>query len=150
MLTAPIPATQNALERSGLSVDEIGVFEINEAVAVVPLAWLKDIGADEKNLNHKRGAIALGHPLGDSGARIMTTMLYHNVGQGNPLRTTDHVRGWWSGQRDHSGASVTGTETVTEARPEPRTLVERRGNVLGRHHQSARCPRCAGPGAGRP
>jgi acetyl-CoA acyltransferase len=77
MLTAPIPATQKALKRSGLSVDQIGVFEVNEAFAPVPLAWLKDIGADEKNLNPNGGAIALGHPLGGSGARIMTTMLYH-------------------------------------------------------------------------
>jgi acetyl-CoA acyltransferase len=77
MLTAPIPATPKALKRSGLSLDEIGVFEVNEAFAPVPLAWLKDIGADEKRLNPNGGAIALGHPLGGSGARIMTTMLYH-------------------------------------------------------------------------
>ena len=77
MLTAPIPATQKALKRSGLSLDEIGVFEVNEAFAPVPLAWLADIGADEKKLNPNGGAIALGHPLGGSGARIMTTMLYH-------------------------------------------------------------------------
>ncbi len=77
MLTAPIPATQKALERSGLSLDQIGVFEVNEAFAPVPLAWLKDIGADEKKVNPNGGAIALGHPLGGSGARIMTTMLYH-------------------------------------------------------------------------
>ncbi|TPG35950.1 thiolase family protein [Mycolicibacterium hodleri] len=77
MLTAPIPATQKALKRSGLSIDEIGVFEVNEAFAPVPLAWLNDIGADEKKLNPNGGAIALGHPLGGSGARIMTTMLYH-------------------------------------------------------------------------
>ena len=77
MLTAPIPATQKALKRSGLKIDEIGVFEVNEAFAPVPLAWLADIGADEKKLNPNGGAIALGHPLGGSGARIMTTMLYH-------------------------------------------------------------------------
>jgi acetyl-CoA acyltransferase len=77
MLTAPIPATQKALEKSGLKINDIGVFEVNEAFAPVPLAWLRDIGADEKNLNPNGGAIALGHPLGGSGARIMTTMLYH-------------------------------------------------------------------------
>ena len=76
MLTAPIPATQKALKRSGLSIDEIGVFEVNEAFAPVPLAWLKDIGADEKKLNPNGGAIALGHPLGGSGARIMTTLIH--------------------------------------------------------------------------
>ena len=77
MLTAPIPATQKALKRSGLSIGDIGVFEVNEAFAPVPLAWLHDIGADEKNLNPNGGAIALGHPLGGSGARIMTTLVHH-------------------------------------------------------------------------
>jgi acetyl-CoA acyltransferase len=77
MLSAPIPATQKALAKSGLSVNDIGVFEVNEAFAPVPMAWLKDIGADENRLNPNGGAIALGHPLGGSGARIMTTLLYH-------------------------------------------------------------------------
>jgi acetyl-CoA acyltransferase len=77
MLSAPIPATQKALAKSGLSLDDIGVFEVNEAFAPVPMAWLKEIGADEKKLNTNGGAIALGHPLGGSGARIMTTLLYH-------------------------------------------------------------------------
>jgi acetyl-CoA acyltransferase len=77
MLTAPIPATQKALARSGLRVDEIGAYEVNEAFAPVPLAWLSDIGADAKSLNPNGGAIALGHPLGGSGARIMTTLIHH-------------------------------------------------------------------------
>ena len=77
MLTAPIPATRKALQRSGLSVDEIGAFEVNEAFAPVPLAWLADIGAEAKALNPNGGAIALGHPLGGSGARIMTTLVHH-------------------------------------------------------------------------
>jgi acetyl-CoA acyltransferase len=77
MLTAPIPATKKALLRAGLSIDDIGVFEVNEAFASVPLAWLADVGADDKVLNPNGGAIALGHPIGGSGARIMTTMLYH-------------------------------------------------------------------------
>lgn len=64
-------------KKSGLNVSDIGVFEVNEAFAPVPMAWLKEIGADEKRLNPNGGAIALGHPLGGSGARIMTTMLYH-------------------------------------------------------------------------
>ena len=75
MLTAPIPATQLALRRSGLSLDDIGVYEVNEAFAPVPLAWLTETGADPARLNARGGAIALGHPLGGSGARIMTTML---------------------------------------------------------------------------
>jgi acetyl-CoA acyltransferase len=77
MLTAPIPATQKALKKSGLSVGQIGAFEVNEAFAPVPMAWLKEIGADEFRLNPNGGAIALGHPLGGSGARILTTLLYH-------------------------------------------------------------------------
>jgi acetyl-CoA acyltransferase len=77
MLTAPMPATQKALQRSGLSVDDIGVFEVNEAFAPVPLAWLADTGADASRLNPNGGAIALGHPLGGSGARIMTTLVHH-------------------------------------------------------------------------
>jgi acetyl-CoA acyltransferase len=77
MLTAPIPATQKVLQRSGLSVSDIGAFEVNEAFASVPLAWLQDIGADRDRLNPHGGAIALGHPLGGSGARIMTTLVHH-------------------------------------------------------------------------
>ncbi|MGY2001539.1 thiolase family protein [Blastococcus sp. SYSU DS1024] len=77
MLTAPIPATQKVLERSGLSIDDIGVFEVNEAFAPVPLAWVADTGADAGRLNPLGGAIALGHPLGGSGARIMTTLVHH-------------------------------------------------------------------------
>ncbi|HEX6498557.1 MAG TPA: acetyl-CoA C-acyltransferase [Micromonosporaceae bacterium] len=76
MLTAPIPATAKALKRSGLSIDDIGVFEVNEAFAPVPLAWLVETGADPARVNPNGGAIALGHPLGGSGARIMTTMLH--------------------------------------------------------------------------
>jgi acetyl-CoA acyltransferase len=77
MLTAPIPATEKALKRSGLSITDIGVFEVNEAFAPVPLAWLEDVKADPAALNPNGGAIALGHPLGASGARIMTTMVHH-------------------------------------------------------------------------
>jgi acetyl-CoA acyltransferase len=77
MLSAPIPATRKALTRSGLTLSDIGVFEVNEAFAPVPMAWLAEIGADEKALNPNGGAIALGHPLGASGARIMTTMVHH-------------------------------------------------------------------------
>jgi acetyl-CoA acyltransferase len=77
MLTAPIPATRKALAKSGLSLDDIGVFEVNEAFAPVPLAWLADLGAAPDRLNPNGGAIALGHPLGGSGARLMTTMIHH-------------------------------------------------------------------------
>ncbi len=76
MLTGPIPATALALKRSGLTIDDIGVFEVNEAFAPVPLAWLAETGADPARLNPNGGAIALGHPLGGSGARIMTTLVH--------------------------------------------------------------------------
>ncbi|GAB3502468.1 thiolase family protein [Phytohabitans suffuscus] len=77
MLTAPIAATAKALRRAGLGIEEIGVYEVNEAFAPVPLAWLAETEADPERLNPCGGAIALGHPLGGSGARIMTTMLRH-------------------------------------------------------------------------
>ncbi|MFJ7754462.1 thiolase family protein [Peribacillus muralis] len=76
MLTGPIPATQKALEKAGLSIDDIDIFEVNEAFAPVPIAWLKETGADPKKLNPNGGAIALGHPLGGSGARIMVSMIH--------------------------------------------------------------------------
>ncbi|MDQ0200549.1 thiolase family protein [Neobacillus ginsengisoli] len=76
MLTGPIPATQKALEKAGLAIDDIDVFEVNEAFAPVPLAWLKETGADPAKLNPNGGAIALGHPLGGSGARLMVTMMH--------------------------------------------------------------------------
>ncbi len=77
MLTAPIPATEKALKRSGLAIGDIGAFEVNEAFASVPLAWLAETGADPARLNPNGGAIALGHPLGGSGARLMTTLVHH-------------------------------------------------------------------------
>jgi acetyl-CoA acyltransferase len=77
MLTAPIPATRKALAKSGLSLREIGAFEINEAFAPVPLIWLDELAANEKTLNPLGGAIALGHPLGASGARLATTLIHH-------------------------------------------------------------------------
>ncbi|QSE86493.1 thiolase family protein [Rhodococcus koreensis] len=77
MLTAPIRATELALKKSGLSIDEIGVFEVNEAFASVPLAWLAETGAKEDRLNPLGGAIAVGHPLGGSGAILMTRLMNH-------------------------------------------------------------------------
>lgn len=76
MLTGPIPATEKILAKSGLAIDEIDHYEVNEAFASVPLAWRKHFDAPIERLNPRGGAIALGHPLGASGARLMTTMLY--------------------------------------------------------------------------
>jgi acetyl-CoA acetyltransferase family protein len=75
MLTAPIPATEKVLERAGLTIDDIDLVEINEAFASVVLAWARDLHADMDRVNVNGGAIALGHPLGASGARLMTTLL---------------------------------------------------------------------------
>ena len=76
MLTAPIPATKYALEKTGLSLSDIDLVEINEAFASVPLAWAKDLDADMSKVNVNGGAIALGHPLGATGTKLMTTLLY--------------------------------------------------------------------------
>jgi acetyl-CoA acyltransferase len=77
MLTAPIPATAKVLKRAGLTIDEIGAFEVNEAFASIPLAWQAETGADPAKLNPLGGAIAVGHPLGASGAILMTRLLHH-------------------------------------------------------------------------
>lgn len=83
MLTAPIPATRHALERAGMSVDQIDLFECNEAFASVPLAWMKELGIPHDKVNVNGGGIALGHPLGATGARIMTTLLHEMERRGS-------------------------------------------------------------------
>ena len=75
MLTGPIPATRKVLQRAGLSVDDIDLFEVNEAFASVPLAWQEELGVDAERLNVNGGAIAFGHPLGASGVRLIITAL---------------------------------------------------------------------------
>jgi acetyl-CoA acyltransferase len=77
MLTAPWPATAKALAKASLTVDDIDTFEVNEAFAPVPLAWLRETGADPARLNPRGGAIALGHALGSSGTRLLTTLVNH-------------------------------------------------------------------------
>ena len=81
MLTGPIPATRKVLQRAGMAVEDIDLFEVNEAFASVPRIWERDIGVDLDRVNIYGGAIALGHPLGGSGARLMTTLI-------NALETT--------------------------------------------------------------
>ena len=76
MLEAPIPATERALKRAGMSIDDIDLFEVNEAFASVPVAFIQKLGADPERVNVNGGAIALGHPLGASGTKLMTTLLY--------------------------------------------------------------------------
>ena len=76
MLEAPIPATERALKKAGMKIDDIDLYEVNEAFASVPLGWLKALGADPERLNVNGGAIALGHPLGASGTKLMTTLVH--------------------------------------------------------------------------
>jgi acetyl-CoA acyltransferase len=76
MLTGPIPVTRKIVERSGIPLADIGLFEVNEAFASVPIAWMRELGIDADRLNVNGGAIALGHPLGCTGARLMTSMLH--------------------------------------------------------------------------
>ena len=75
MLTGPIPATRKILRRTGLTIDDLDAYEVNEAFAPVPLVWMREFGADPERLNAHGGAIALGHALGSSGTRLLTTLL---------------------------------------------------------------------------
>jgi acetyl-CoA C-acetyltransferase len=76
MLAAPIPATQRALKKAGMKIEDIDLYEVNEAFASVPIAWIQQLGADPARMNSQGGAIALGHPLGASGTKLMTTLIY--------------------------------------------------------------------------
>jgi acetyl-CoA C-acetyltransferase len=89
MLDAPLPATHHALKKAGMTVDDIDLFEVNEAFASVPVAWLQDTGADPARLNVNGGAISLGHPLGASGTKLMTTLVHalHARGKRYGLQT---------------------------------------------------------------
>ncbi len=89
MLEAPLPATHHALKKAGMKLDDIDLFEVNEAFASVPLAWLKDTGANPAKLNVNGGAISLGHPLGASGTKLMTTLVHalHARGKRYGLQT---------------------------------------------------------------
>ena len=82
MLEAPIPATRRTLQKAGMAINDIDLFEVNEAFASVPVAWLQVTGADPARLNVRGGAIALGHPLGGSGAKLMTTLLHGLMAHG--------------------------------------------------------------------
>jgi acetyl-CoA acyltransferase len=76
MLTGPIPATHKILRRTGLTIDDLDAYEVNEAFAPVPLVWMREFGADPERLNAHGGAIALGHALGSSGTRLLTSLLH--------------------------------------------------------------------------
>ena len=105
MLTGPIPATRMVLERAKLSIDDIDAVEINEAFASVVLAWEKELHPDMEKVNVNGGAIALGHPLGASGAKLLATLLNELERTERPLRAAHDVRGRRAGQRLHHRAA---------------------------------------------
>ena len=107
MLTAPIAATAHALRRAGLTLGQIDLVEINEAFAPVVLAWQRETGADLARVNVCGGAIALGHPLGATGARLLTTLAARAGPDRRPVRAGDHVRGRRPGERHHHRAGLT-------------------------------------------
>ncbi len=113
MLTGPIPATHKVLARAGLTLDDIDAVEINEAFAPVPLAWLREFRTDPARVNPRGGAIALGHPLGASGTRLLTTLAQPPRSHRRPLRAADHVRGRRDGQRADPGTSRLTCEGVS-------------------------------------
>ena len=116
MLTAPIPATTLVLEKAKLSLDDIDLVEINEAFASVVLAWEKEHHPDMDKVNVNGGAIAIGHPTGGSGARLLATLRQRDGADRGALRPPDHVRGRRAGQRhDHRAAGLAGRRLA--ARP---------------------------------
>ena len=152
MLTGPIPATRRVLERAGLDIADMDRIEINEAFASVVLAWQKETGADPAKVNVNGGAVALGHPLGASGARLMTTLV-HDVGaQRQPLRPADHVRRRRHGQRHNPGANLIrrgylDSSSASAAYPVAASRMNRTGIDSGLYgcsstrHPSSRTPR---------
>src|SRR5690606_6714435 len=124
MLTAPIPATAHALERTGLALDDIDLVEINEAFASVVIAWAKETHADMAKVNVNGGAIALGHPLGATGARLMTTLLHELERTGGRYGLQTMCEG--GGQ-----ANV----TIVERLSPPRTAAHRRAPPGNRGHR---------------
>ncbi len=108
MLTGPIPATRRILERNGLTLDDIDLIEINEAFASVVLAWEKELQPDMDRVNVNGGAIALGHPIGSTGARLLTTLLHELERTERPLRPRDHVLRRWTRDGDADRAALTG------------------------------------------
>ncbi len=97
MLTGPIPATQRILDRTGMSLDEIDLFECNEAFAPIPLAWEKELGVPHEKVNVNGGAIALGHPLGATGARLLTTLLHELERTKKDVGLSTMCIGWGQG-----------------------------------------------------
>ena len=102
--TGPVPAIRKVLKLAGLTLDDIDLIELNEAFAAQVLACLRELPMDEDRLNVNGGAIALGHPLGCTGAKLTTSVLYEMQRQAGAIRTRHDVRRRWDGRRRHPGA----------------------------------------------
>ena len=145
MLTAVIPATELVLSKAKLSLDDMDVVEINEAFASVVLAWEREYRPDMAKVNPNGGAIAIGHPTGASGARLMATLLNEMERTGRPLRTADHVRGRRAGQRHHHRAARLMAATDTTQVP----AIEGWFTTGDGAARRRRCSGRAAPSAGR-
>ena len=121
MLTGPIPATHRVLARAGIGIEDVDAIEINEAFASVPLAWQEEFGVTDDRLNPRGGAIALGHPLGASGARLMTTLI-------NQLEATGGRLGLQTMCEAGGMANATLIERISDDGPHRR---QRRGDRRG-------------------
>ena len=106
MLTGPVPATEKVLKTAGLTIDDIDLFEINEAFAAVVLKWIKDLDVDPEKVNVNGGAIAMGHPLGATGAMILGTCLDELRPHRRPLRPDHAVHRRRHGHRHHHRAAL--------------------------------------------
>ena len=127
MLDAPLHATKRALEKAGMTIDDIDLFEVNEAFAPVPVAWLKTTGADPARLNVNGGAIALGHPLGGSGTKLMTTLVNALQAEQQALRPADHVRRRRHGECDDRRAALSGNTFTAKAQRAQRSAEQGQG-----------------------
>ena len=115
----PIPATRKALERAGLTVDDLDLVELNEAFASQSLACMRELGLDPEKVNVNGGAIALGHPLGCSGARLITTLVHELRRRERPLRPGDDVHRRRPGHRHDRGAHRQWRRGLTGEAPQP-------------------------------
>ena len=116
MLEEPIGATRLALKRSGMKIEDIDLYEINEAFASVPLAWLRGVDADPERMNVNGGAIALGHPLGATGAKLDDDAAERVARAQEPLWAAGHVRGRRPRQRDHHRGALSGAPRAEAGR----------------------------------
>ena len=137
MLTGPMPATRKALAKAGLTIDQIDLFEVNEAFAAVPMRFMKELGVPHEKVNVNGGAIAMGHPLGATGAMLLGTLLDELERRQLKLRPGHAVRRRRHGHRDDRRAAVKGTSHADDAlrrRPDRHRHADlRRARLAGQH-----------------